>query len=276
MAFAKTLSPYEALETQLRRETEELLRNESRARREAELLMVEQERIMREMEIRARDVSSYAQQQFVSNSSNWMNSLNSLSNALGGLGAFGTDRPSASNQLPVPPKPEASIIKTSALPEVDMENERVSLALEAEDLLGYTPLRKDVKAPSRLHRVLAALDIQILDKDDVGSYKIKMQQHHQAIATNENKSRTKIVTVAWKMIPLKEYKKPIPEFVLRKCTQIKREIPEATFLVDELTREERTVDPFMIVSLAGDKKTFDVDNMAYLEVWDEAEFEKTV
>lgn len=270
MALAKLLSPYEALESTLRRETAEAIRSEQRARTEREQLMREQERIMREMEIQVReDFGFYSQQQFMSN--NWMNSLGALGAALSGSNSFKENNP-----LPVPAKPEASFIKTSAMPEIDMENDRVSLALEAEDLLGYTPLRKDVKAPTRLQRVLAALDIQILDKDDVGTYKIKMQQHHQAIATNENKSRTKIVTVAWKMIPLKEYKKAVPEFVLRKCTQIKREIPEATFLVDELTREERTVDPFMIVSLAGDKKTFDVDAMAYLEVWLEPEFEKTV
>jgi hypothetical protein len=207
-----------------------------------------------------------------------------------------------------PDKPSTDMLRAMEMPD-EKTDSRTALAIEAEDLLGYTPLRKETGAPSKLQRILFQLDIPIFDIATVDAYKLKMQQHHQAIASAKDKiandrfrspnsnpdfidgfyvgiSRQQSTEVSWSMLELKGYDKPIPEFVLRKCAEIKRHAPDANFYVDELRENARTVDPFMVVTL--DKLEFGYTfngaivpmkggaDLAYIEVWDEPEFEKTL
>jgi hypothetical protein len=82
----------------------------------------------------------------------------------------------------------------------------------------------------------------------------------------------------WRLMKLRSYTAPVPEFVLQKAIEIKRELPEAEFYVDQLA-----IDPFLIVSLVDladwstnkDRK-LDPETAAYVEVWSEPKFEATM
>lgn len=182
---------------------------------------------------------------------------------------------SQSTFVVIPAKPATSMLLTADVAEADLSNSRVGLALEVEDLLGYTPLRTDVKAPSRLLRALAELEIDTFKMETVDAYKLQMQQHFHAKAKERNDERQRGMSfgwietdVAWRKVDLGTYKQPVPEHILRKCVQIKKAIPGATFQVDELRDQSRVVDPFMVVTLAGEG--------AYFEVWDEPKFEESL
>ena len=192
----------------------------------------------------------------------------------------------------IPEKPSTSMLKAMAAPELAL-NARQEFALQVEDLLGYTPLRKDAGAPSKLRRLLAELEIEAFDQATVDEYKRGMQAHFQALAKQKDEAandevlnrintsadpwgtfqavaslRLQSTRVTWKPVRLEEYSKPVPTFVLNKCMQIKQRAPDAVFLVDELCENTRMIDPFLVVELGGDR--------AAIEVWDEPEFEKTL
>jgi hypothetical protein len=144
---------------------------------------------------------------------------------------------------------------------------RAALATESELLLGYKPLREAVKSQSALHAVLAKLEIDVLDEVTVNAYKAQMVQHY---ATHK-----KMIEPTWRLAKLSEYNQPVPEFVLRKACDIKRELPQAMFYIDQLA-----VDPFLIVSLKpitdyliNRERGLDAETQAYIEVWDEPKFE---
>lgn len=243
----------------------------------------QQERDRRELQ-RLRDRGDWPRggqgQQQMSNSTGWINSLSGLA----GMGAssaaawgeiFGESPAIADTPRPVPAKPSTKMLDVIDAPEMDMDNVRVGLAVEVEDLLGYSALRKDVKAPSKLQRILAALEIEVYGDEKVAEYKQKMQAHFQGKADNADRERIQKTrgrgrmtqtVVNWRLVSLSSYKKPVPEHVLRKCVQIKKAAPEATFHVDELVEETRTLDPFMVVRLGEDT--------AVIEVWDEPTFEE--
>lgn len=71
----------------------------------------------------------------------------------------------------------------------------------------------------------------------------------------------------WQSVNLKDYTKPVPEFVIRKALQIKEKFPEANFVVHELIKRQYNLngDPFLHV-FAGGKEYC-------IEVWDEPKFE---
>jgi hypothetical protein len=196
-----------------------------------------------------------------------------LGSSMGGqLGGFGGGLV-ARRAAPVPDKPSTDILTAMAAPELVEGDARQALAVEVEDVLGYTPLRRDAKAPSRLQRVLTELQIEAFDPEKVAEYKKKMRLHFQTIEDNrlaKDPFSTTRTEVQWHMKSLTGYTKPVPEFVLRKCVTIKQAMPDATFHVDELieTRRNVTFDPFLVVNLGEDQ--------AVIEVWDELEFEKTL
>lgn len=155
--------------------------------------------------------------------------------------------------------------------EVDLSDPRRRLAVEAEALLGYTPLRKELKEPSRLRQVLAKLEIEILEEKSVDCYKKQMVDHYS--------SSGKMLAPTWRLISLSRYAKPVPEFVLHKAIEIKHELPEARFYIDELA-----VDPFLIVSLKElpdstfnhPTRNLDGETAVYVDVWSEPSFEATL
>jgi len=148
---------------------------------------------------------------------------------------------------------------------LDLNEPRTALAIEAESMLGYNRLRKEVKAESPLQRALAKLEIEFLDLDSVDKYKAQMVAHM--------KSAGKMGDPTWRLTALTRYTQPIPEFVLAKCIEIKKELPAASFYVEQLHE-----DPFMIVTdgvtlaAAGQIRSYP-DSAFYFEVWDEPRFE---
>lgn len=154
------------------------------------------------------------------------------------------------------------------VPAVDLAVPCDQLAVEAEMLLGYAPLLQHTCTPGRLRRALAKLEIEVLDQASVDAYKKQMVQHYA--------SHKKMLDPTWRVTSLREYRQPVPEYVLAKAVSIKKELPEAEFYVDQLA-----VDPFLIVSLTLVKDTWtnvasrelDAETQAYIEVWDEPKFE---
>lgn len=158
--------------------------------------------------------------------------------------------------------------------DLDLNDPRQKLATDAEALLGYTPLREELRTPGRLKRALAQLEMEILDWKSVTAYKKQMAAHYETAG--------KMREPTWRLTKLKEYKYPVPEFVLQKAVEIKKLLPEAEFYVEQLA-----VDPFLIVSLAPlndfvsidfslKRIGMDPETSAYVEVWSEPKFEATM
>lgn len=155
--------------------------------------------------------------------------------------------------------------------DVDLSDPRRRLATEAEALLGYTPLREELKAPGRLRQALAKLEIEIFDQKKVDSYKAQMADHYR--------TAEKMIDPTWRITPLSKYSKPVPEFVLAKAIEIKRELPEANFYIDELA-----IDPFLIVSIGKlpdfavnqPSRGLDAEMAVYVDTWSEPKFEATI
>jgi hypothetical protein len=156
---------------------------------------------------------------------------------------------------------------------LDLTDPRQKLATDAEAFLGYTPLREELRTPGTLKRVLAQLEMEILDRESVVAYKKQMAAHYETAG--------KMRQPTWRLTKLKEYKQQVPEFVLQKAVEIKKLLPEAEFYVEQLA-----VDPFLIVSLAPlsdfvmtDRtlnRAMDPEMSAYVEVWSEPKFEATM
>jgi hypothetical protein len=169
--------------------------------------------------------------------------------------------------------PERTMLKRVPVEvqDLDLSHPRQALAAAAEDLLGYTPLRQELRAPGSLKRALAKLEIEILDQASVDQYKVQMAEHYWT--TGKMKDPT------WRLTKLGNYTQPVPEFVLQKAVEIKREVPAAAFYVDQLA-----VDPFLIVSLGPLKdwvvnapsRALDPETAAYVEVWSEPKFESSL
>jgi hypothetical protein len=158
-------------------------------------------------------------------------------------------------------------LEPASVREFDTTDPRKRLAAEAEDVLGYTPLRKALRTPGALRRVLAKLEIAVLDEESVNRYKAQMVEHYE--------THGKMQMPTWRLKRIQEYTQPVPEFVLSKAVQIKRELPEAQFYIDQLA-----VDPFLIVSLVelmdwnhNRQRQLDPETAAYVEVWAEPKFE---
>jgi hypothetical protein len=189
----------------------------------------------------------------------------------------------ASRRLQLGPQPGVAVVEepsramlqrtTVDVENLNLDDPRQKLATDAEALLGYTPLREELRTPGTLKRVLAQLEMEVLDRDSVVAYKKQMAAHYETAG--------KMVQPTWRLTTLKEYKKPVPEFVLQKAVEIKKLLPEAEFYVEELA-----VDPFLIVSLTplSDfvlgvqtlNRSMDEEMSAYVEVWSEPKFEATM
>ncbi len=153
---------------------------------------------------------------------------------------------------------------------MDVNDPRKKLATEAETLLGYLPLAKELHTPGMLKCALAKLEITVLEEKSVFAYKKQMAEHYR--------TTDKLEDPTWRVTPLKEYTEPVPEFVLQKAVEIKRELPEAMFYVEQLAE-----DPFLLVTLhaladfVSHERTLarelDPETAAYIEVWSEPKFE---
>jgi len=157
--------------------------------------------------------------------------------------------------------------------EVSLEDERKQLAMEAEAVLGYCGLRQKTGAPSTLRTLLARLEIEVWNAAEVQAYKQQMCDHCRTAG--------KMFDPTWTVVPISDYTEPIPDFVIAKAIEIKKELPQTEFYV-EYFRE----DPFLLVTTRkpkmgdlgrhgqfGAKAVNYSDEVMYLDVWNEKSFE---
>lgn len=139
---------------------------------------------------------------------------------------------------------------------------------EAASLLGY---RRSAETPTSslppLQAVLARLDIEILFWGDVLRYQQeKYYEHRKAeveaeIARNEQRPRWHSFS-DWVETELQKFDGFVPDHVLQKAVEIKREFPGSHFFVQRL---ENHPDPFLLVADSGDR--WDAKESYYIEVW---------
>jgi len=176
-------------------------------------------------------------------------------------GRLSTPWPEPAAKTVVLERPSKEILKRVAITDiqpVDDMDLRASLALEAESLLGYSVLRKEMKLTSPLAATLKALDIEPFSDESVFTYAGEMKDFAQQEARKTNP----YANAVWCHNPLARYPRPIPEIALQKACEIKRALPAAEFMVMELNVHP---DPFLMVRLGTEE--------FYIEVWDEPKFE---
>ena len=171
-----------------------------------------------------------------------------------------------------------------------------ALAESAKSVLGYDVLAKQmekaaaatdaaVTAESELRAVLTALEIDILNEADVMRYQKErlierttelMREWMEKMAKKDfgdclEYSFDRFSGPEWSLIAIKEYKQPIPEFVLAKAVQIKERMPECELWVECL---EDHPDPFLMVSVGKPQYSWMRPRDHYMvEVWAEPKFE---
>jgi hypothetical protein len=209
----------------------------------------------------------------------WYNSSPSFAPTQVGQGVYGFNGGEAANAmtpaLKVVDEPSRDMLRRVPVEvqDMDLTDPRQKLAAEAEALLGYTPLRQELRTPGTLKRVLAKLEISVLEEKGVLAYKKQMVEHYSTSG--------KMFDPTWRITPLKDYRQQVPEFALQKAIEIKRELPEAMFYVEQLA-----IDPFLIVTLnplqdfASPwntlKRALDPETAVYVEAWSEPKFEATM
>ncbi len=176
---------------------------------------------------------------------------------------------------------------------VDNRAPLLALAESARAVLGYDVLAKKVEKSaatavseeSELRAVLAALEIDILNERDVVRYQKErlierttelMQEWMEKTAKRSFEecreySFDQFGGPCWRMETIKEYRQPIPEFVLAKAVQIKERMPECEIYIEHL---EDHPDPFLIVG--SSKAQYSWKKPAeyyYVEAWAEPKFE---
>jgi hypothetical protein len=146
-------------------------------------------------------------------------------------------------------------------PPTSMDLDLVKIASEAESVLGYRRF-KSALSRNALALVLRDLEIDPFDREQVKQYKEKKR----ITELRNYKAQNQYVGVAkWELLPLYVYNQDVPEFVLAKALDIKEKLPTAEFYIDQLRIDEVYVDPFLVVK--------DGEEMFWIEVWDEPEFE---
>ena len=142
-----------------------------------------------------------------------------------------------------------------------------SILGEASEVLGYAVTPQRVTYQSKLRTVLAKLEIEPLNEADVVRYQAETvvellldSKHLDSLIQGSPDYR---FFSYWTSVELTKYHDPIPEFVLAKAIQIKKEFPEAEFFIQSL---EGDPDPFLLVKDG-------YNDHAYIEVWAEPKFE---
>lgn len=147
------------------------------------------------------------------------------------------------------------------------------LAKEAEEVLGYqrqVVAADDPSAPTR--QMLARLEIETLNQTDVLRYQLQMKQEAERAALEQalvRSTRPELPRIEWAETPIGQYREWIPEHVLLKAIQIKREMPDAELVVSHLVDSP---DPFLVL-LAPAQYRWQRERI-WIEVWSEPEFEK--
>lgn len=165
------------------------------------------------------------------------------------------------------------------------------LAKDAAEHLGYETLL-GIVGSGILQEVLEMLEIETLDKAAVYTYQKKfgkpmmnmglskrvgsltktgflVDSDHENLDIRHDKEDDTFsgrpswrATDIWVRTGLKSYEQEIPEFVLNKAVQIKKELPDVNLYVEHLVHKP---DPFLVAVLDGEE--------FYVEVWEEPGFE---
>lgn len=162
--------------------------------------------------------------------------------------------------------------------EIESSTLIASLAVRAEALLGYSWLRRRLNLkPSTLAVVLQELEIEPFCPEDVKRYKAERLRNakHAVYAEYEKRSIAEnfltslapgtFVHGKWRRTRLRSFEGEVPEFVLSRAIEIKERAPNVEFEVEALRIDSR-YDPFLIVKCGRQR--------FYIDVWDEAEFER--
>lgn len=156
-----------------------------------------------------------------------------------------------------------------------------SLAEDARDVLGYSVLETTasaVKVDERgeLRKVLDALEITPYTKESVDAYQEQRKDavNREALTEflkNENAHNGFYGAHIWDTTEIKEYKQPIPEYVLNKAVQIKKAMPQVGIFIQHLK-----IDPFLLVQTPNSKgqcSRWEYGERYWIECWDEPKFE---
>lgn len=163
--------------------------------------------------------------------------------------------------MPSLPKPSKDILQRVAIADIEPVDDtdlRATLAVEAETLLGYSVLRREMKLTSPLAATLKELEIEPFSEQSVTNYMGEMTR----FATQEARKANAYAYASWVHTSIAGYEKRFPEIAIQKACEIKRALPAAEIFIEELNIYP---DPFLVASLGGEK--------FYIEVWDEPKFE---
>lgn len=169
-------------------------------------------------------------------------------------------------------------------------DEVLTLAADAEIVLGYNVLQNSLTAPPEIPRLAAALaelGIEILNKSDVVIYmQERLVDRTLEIYDEWQKAKPEPLSVwgygqsfsgpSWEATPIAKYREAVPEFVVNKAVQIKRAVPECEIFIRHLTEDK---DPFLEITL-GKASEYNSDRNGseryFVEVWEEPKFEGRV
>ena len=138
---------------------------------------------------------------------------------------------------------------------------------EAREVLGYGVTEAPEGNLSCLREILRELEIEPLVEADVVRYQAERIAELMLDSTFLQSVMRGSVDYRfnsyWQSVALKNYREPIPEFVLAKAIQIKKRMPGAELFIQSL---EGDPDPFLLVNDG-------FRDHAYIEVWAEPKFE---
>ena len=151
----------------------------------------------------------------------------------------------------------------------------LTLAAEAEQVLGYSVLKahqSGEEQSSELQKTLEKLGIETLNKADVERYQAEMLIEQTEIKFQEWRKSPSgtFFGPTWEKLTIDKYREPIPEFVLNKAIQVKREMPDVRIYIEHLTEHP---DPFLIVATKHETYECLDGESFYIEVWEEPKFE---
>lgn len=171
-------------------------------------------------------------------------------------------------------------IKREVLGNVDFDEITLGVGSEAKELLGYGVLAKkqeEITDAQPILQGLANLGIEVLNEGDVKLYKYDHQREvaQKSFAawlvmpvTEWNASNYNAPT--WRDMDISEYKEPVPEFVLHKAIQVKKEMPDCRIMIEHL---DESPDPFLVIQTTMPNKYSTPTERYFIEVWNEPKFE---
>jgi hypothetical protein len=168
---------------------------------------------------------------------------------------------------------------------IEVRRATIQCVEERRETLGYgrflnclSFMRLGVKHPALtpLQQTLRALDIEILNRQDVHRYQVEKAAERtvellsewvdRMLRKGEFPSYERFHGPSWDTVSMQKYRKPIPEFVRTKAYQVISAMPSCAMMVQYL---EDHPDPFLIVAVSEAESA----ERYYIEVWGEPEFE---